>query len=417
MPAKIITRDIRKYATLAGNVLEIYNFALFTFLLPTISVQLFPAHSTIAAFTFSYIILSLGSWARLLGAILFGYLGDYCSREKALIISVLMMSFASIGIGLLPSATIIGIYAPIFLGVLRMLQGLSAGGEYSGAGLLLTENKKETAFWGSAILLASGLGGSFLASLMVAIISLEWFPTTSWRVLFLLGGIGLFVLGLYLTLYKPQTNKSKLHFPLPWSTLYTRYKFSFFCTISFSAMGAFLSFINGFMNTYLIATDKYAKTPLMFLNAFLVLICVGVNILCGALTKRFNPLKLMLCANLGIVFFIGIFFLLVSRQSFLPFVLAELILSILTGLFLAPSFAVKAQLFPYEIRYRGVALGTCIGSAIAWTTPYVSARLIQYTGFSWAPVFFLSAISILGLVTMVLVITKSKSLSDSFHEL
>ncbi len=82
--------------------------------------------------------------------------------------------------------------------------------------------------------------------------------------------------------------------------------------------------------------------------------------------------------------------------------MAELLLILLSQMFVAPAFAAMASLFPYAIRYRGVAVGACIGLAfLGGSTPYISAHLIRYTGLAWSPGFYLCFVSTLACVSVI----------------
>lgn len=396
------------WALLLGNFLEFYDFTLFAMLLPIIAPLLFPTQEIRDAFISGYIFLAIGFLARPLGAVLFGYIGDRYSRRKALIVSILMMSMAMIGIGVLPNYETIGAYSLVLLVLCRILQGLSAGGEYSGAGLLMIENsRKENRFLHGSILTSSGLLGAFTAALIASVVSLNFFPKESWRILFLMGGgVGLVTLWLRLATAEElsvlaRSKRESLNH-ISWSALLKEYRVPFLCTIGLSAlMNVPFYLVTGFINTYFIATGAYAKTTLMFITAFVILFCAILIVGFGFLSKRFHPQKMMLAASFGITLFSFPFFLLVESNSFPFFIFAELTIILLAMAFAAPATATMTQLFPYAIRYRGVAVGDCIGLAfLGGSTPYISANLVKYTGLSWSPAFYLCLIGFMGFISV-----------------
>jgi MHS family proline/betaine transporter-like MFS transporter len=405
------------FAVLLGNCLEFYDFTLFASLLPIIAPLLFPSEQILTSFTMGYTFLAIGFLARPVGAVLFGYIGDYYSRKRALILAVLMMSVSTLTIGVLPTYHVIGSYALLILVFCRILQGLSAGGEYSGAGLLLTENtKEEKRFLSGAVLTASGLVGAFIASTFAAMISMSFFAKESWRFLFLIGGcVGLVTLGLRLS-----TANEKLSEKIPqantksWLTLFKEYKLSLFCTISFGAlMNVPFHLVTGFINTYFVAIGAYNRTTIMLINAFVILFCAIATVYFGLLSQRLNPLKMMFYASLGMILFSFPFFLLVGSGNLSCFVFAELTLILLSQLFVAPAFGAMTQLFPYSVRYRGIAVGNCLGLALlGGSTPYISAKLIERTSLSWSPAFYLFMISTLGFIAVITII-RNKDESQS----
>ncbi len=103
---------------------------------------------------------------------------------------------------------------------------------------------------------------------------------------------------------------------------------------------------------------------------------------------------MMFYASLGMSLFAFPFFLLVNSGSFVYFVCAELTLILLSQMFVAPCFGTMVALFPYALRYRGIAVGSCLGLAfLGGSTPYISAHLIRYTGLNYSPAAYLCLIS------------------------
>lgn len=396
------------WALLLGNFLEFYDFTLFAALLPIISPLLFPSPEILSSFMSGYIFLAIGFLARPLGAVLFGYIGDRYSRKKALIVAILMMSIATIGIGVLPSYDSIGSWSLAILALCRIFQGLSAGGEYCGAGLLMTENsRKENQYLNGAVLTSSGLFGAFTASIVAATVSISFFPKESWRILFLIGGcIGFITLWLRLSMVDETSSESRIAKSnrVPWVSLFTQYKLPLLCTIGFGAlMNVPFYLVTGFINTYFVATGAYTKTALMFTNAAVVFLCGIAVIFFGFLSKHFHPQKMMLGASVGITLFAFPFFFLVESGSFIAFIIAELSVVLMAEFFVAPALATMVHMFPYSIRYRGIAVGGCLGLAfLGGSTPYISANLVKYTGLSWSPAFYLFAVGLLGFFSVIL---------------
>ncbi|MDH6291321.1 MFS transporter [Rhodococcus opacus] len=173
-----------------GALVEWYDFFIYGFASAVVLNTLFfpeldPAVGTIAAFA----TLAAGYLTRPLGALLFTHFGDRIGRARVLVITLMMMGIASTLIGLLPTYDSIGIWAPLLLVALRLLQGISAGGEYGGAVLLTVEHASDNrrgfaasfAQLGvfSGLLLANGV--FIVASLLPDSVFLSW----GWRVPFL----------------------------------------------------------------------------------------------------------------------------------------------------------------------------------------------------------------------------------------
>ena len=129
-------------SSVLGNALEFYDFTLCGVFLSVLSSVFFPKNVENIAYLGALFAFSAAFWTRPLGAILFGYLGDKYGRKNILSITILLMGMPTVIIGLLPGFDKIGIAAPILLVLLRMLQGLCAGGEYNGAAIFSLEHSK-----------------------------------------------------------------------------------------------------------------------------------------------------------------------------------------------------------------------------------------------------------------------------------
>ena len=123
-----------------GNVLEWYDFALYGFFAPIIAKLFFPADNQLTGLLATFGIFAVGFLMRPIGSVIFGILGDKVGRKKALEISVIMMAIPTTLIGVLPTYETAGILAPILLTVIRLIQGVSVGGEFTGSISYVVEN-------------------------------------------------------------------------------------------------------------------------------------------------------------------------------------------------------------------------------------------------------------------------------------
>ena len=128
------------FSTFIGTVLEWYDFSIFMFLIPIFSELFFPNTNKIASYLSVYAVFAISFFVRPLGATIFGYFGDRYGRKKALVSSMLLISVSTLIMGLLPTYKSIGILAPIFLIILRMIQGFCIGGETTGASSFIIES-------------------------------------------------------------------------------------------------------------------------------------------------------------------------------------------------------------------------------------------------------------------------------------
>ena len=175
-----------------GNVLEWYDFAIYGYFATAIGRQFFPHEDPVAQLLSAFGVFALGYLMRPVGGALIGHIGDRFGRRAALTFSVAAMAIPTFLIGLLPGYATLGLLAPIALTLLRMVQGLSVGGEYTSSMVFLVERAPEgrRGLMGAltscgacgGILLGSAVGAGFAAAMSTA--SLE---SWGWRIPFLLG--------------------------------------------------------------------------------------------------------------------------------------------------------------------------------------------------------------------------------------
>jgi len=125
-----------------GNALEWYDFALYGYFATTIGKLFFPQFSTFASLMATFGIFAAGFIMRPLGGVLFGHIGDKIGRKDALLLSIYLMAIPTALIGLLPTYVQIGWFAPLFLTFIRLAQGLSMGGEFTGSMIFVVEHAK-----------------------------------------------------------------------------------------------------------------------------------------------------------------------------------------------------------------------------------------------------------------------------------
>ncbi|MGP3535639.1 MFS transporter [Microbacterium sp. RD1] len=201
------TRRQRRRAIAAstiGTTLEFYDFVLYATLSGTVFPALFfSGVSSELGLFLSYVTLGIGYLARPIGGVIFGHFGDRVGRRTMLMITLIIMGTASVLIGLLPSAAVLGPAAAVILVFLRLFQGIAVGGEWAGAALLAMESApvKRRGLAASAVL-AGGPLGAVLATLILGAMALlpeEAYTSWGWRVPFLLSA-GLVVVGVLLRL-------------------------------------------------------------------------------------------------------------------------------------------------------------------------------------------------------------------------
>ncbi len=199
-------RKLRRivFGTSAGTIFEAYDFILFGSLAPIISGHFFAAVNETAAFIFTLLTFAAGFAVRPLGALVFGAIGDRTGRKRAFIITITLMGLSTFAIGALPTYSSIGIFAPILLIALRMVQGLAYGGEYGGAVVYTAEHAPDhqRGLYVGWIQTAAGfaLFMSFLVIFLTrSLIGEQIFVDWGWRIPFLIS-IALLIVSLWVRL-------------------------------------------------------------------------------------------------------------------------------------------------------------------------------------------------------------------------
>lgn len=205
------TKDMRRVlgSSLIGSIIEYYDFILYATAASLVFDRVFFANLGPGLSLFaSFATLAAGYVARPLGGIIFGHFGDRLGRKQMLVLSMLMMGGATVLIGLLPTTAQIGVAAPIVLVLLRVIQGISVGGEWGGATLMALEHapakKRGLA---AAFANAGGPAGGLLATLAVSAVSAltgDQFLVWGWRIPFLLSAL-LIVIGMIIRLRVAET--------------------------------------------------------------------------------------------------------------------------------------------------------------------------------------------------------------------
>ncbi|MFO1069188.1 MAG: MFS transporter [Geminicoccaceae bacterium] len=195
-------------ACMVGNALEWYDFAIYGYLATAIGAAFFPAADPVASTLAAFGAFAAGFVARPLGGILFGHVGDRLGRKPALLLSIVLMAVPTVLIGLLPTHASIGAAAAVLLVILRVLQGLSVGGEYTTSIVYVVEHAEPAhrARMGSMVMVGGVAGmlmGSGVAALVANLLGADAFAAWGWRVPFLLG-LPLAVMGLALRRRLPE---------------------------------------------------------------------------------------------------------------------------------------------------------------------------------------------------------------------
>jgi len=407
------TKKSRLIVGIIGNILEWYDFAIFGYLAVTIGVLFFPSDNPTTSLLQSFSVFAIGYLARPLGGILFGQLGDKYGRSKALRLSMYLMGAATFCMGMLPTYSQIGIAATVLLVLLRVAQGISAGGEFVGSAVYMYESspQKRQTFWCSFATWSSTAGvllGSLVITLLHYLFTQDQIENGGWRIPYLCGAI-LAIFGIFVRRYLLETevfenilSKQKLiKYPL-----LEAFKYSRKAMLQVLALNVFVSvsFYTLFvwMPTFL---QMFLSIPLekaLFLNTLMMVLLIMLMPLCGLLADYIGRERVAFLSALSIALIAYPVFMLISTGSIWAIGLALILFAVCFSLIEGTTAAITTSLFPADHRYSGIGISYNISMSIfGGTTPLVCTYLISTSGFITAPGIYVGITAVVGLIAIM----------------
>lgn len=404
----------------AANVLTWYEGSLFVLFSTVLGNVFFPQQSPLIALIHIFLLFSIGFVTRPIGTLFFSHIGDKIGRRTALIISIILMTVPTFGIGLTPSYAAIGFAAPFFILLMRLIQGFSTGGEFAGTMCYVYEIAPVhcRGFTGSLTFCASQLGNVFSTIeylLLEKHLSFQTFTSWGWRISFLMGGLfGLLAWFLRYTLHEtPLFEMMKTEGRTSQRPVIEAFKsqklimMKAFGLSSFTIAGWYTIFI--FSPHYSKITGLNHRDLLIF-NACLLCFSSLLMPLFGYLFDRHYKQTLFFASAIT-TFVISIpFYFAVSHHYFsIPlFIFTETVLSLLLTIQFAILPTLLAGLFPLRLRYTclGISYNFC-NVLFGGATPFVLLTFTEEIGFYLAPAILLMATALLSLWSYL----KIKSLS------
>ncbi len=407
-------------AGMIGNVLEWYDFGLYGFLAPLIGAHFFPSSNPIASLLGAYGGFAIGFAMRPIGGAVLGHIGDRVGRKAVLIASVVMMGAATTMIGLLPTYQQIGIWAPILLLLVRLFQGFSVGGEFTGSVSFLVETAPRhlRGIAGSVANIGSTLGYLVAAGLAAATVMFSTHfqaHTWIWRVPFIVGG-ALAVFAYFVrtkltqTGYEPceqQDGESNLPLQKAFKEapramiLVTIFTWGY-GVVNYLTMVFFATFASKFGSI----NNGYALT----VNTFALALAIVVVPISGWLGDSFIRRRSILIIAFGLTLISAIFFFQMAQgASLAEFAVAQLGFAASYGLMMGSAPAMLAERFPSHIRLSGYSVAFNIGIGLGGgTAPLIATALIGATGSNLAPAWYLMICALLSIVALYLMRDRSR---------
>ena len=386
-----------------GNVLEWFDFAVYGYFAASIGRAFFPSEDKVAQVLAAFGIFAVGFLLRPVGGALIGYIGDRMGRRTALTFSVLAMAIPTFLVGVLPGYASIGLAAPILLTLLRMVQGLSVGGEYTTSIVFMVEtaDPRRRGVVGAMACcgaVAGILAGSATGALLAAVMSPEALDAWGWRIPFLCGlvvGLAGFVLrrGLEEGSAIVKTERSPLLAVLrDHRTLLLRLA----GLAVINAVGFYLMFV--YTVSWLQQVDGVSPARALDINTISMVVLLPTMIGMGWLSDKIGRRPVMLFAVISAIVAAWPLFRLMHSPSPTLELLGQLGFVVVMGGYLGCQPAVMVEATPAEVRCSAIALGYNVTlGIIGGLSPLVASWLVERTGNDYSPAFMIIAAAVVSL--------------------
>ncbi|MBF0207555.1 MAG: MFS transporter [Oligoflexia bacterium] len=414
------TKSFKKnmFGGVIGNILEWYDFAVFGFFAPVIGTQFFPSDDPMYSLLSAFSVFAAAFFARPLGGIIFGRIGDTFGRKKALQISVMTMALPTFLMGMLPTYSQVGVLAPFLLIILRMVQGLSVGGEFIGSMAFVAETApSERQGYFSSWTFASCYVGIMLGSLSAVWLDSMLGPLEimrwGWRIPFPAGiVIGLASIWMRKELTETQifeemkaakAEKAKegarkgrgtvVKSPLAEAVAQAPWRILHASTLVVLVGGGFYllfvwwpTLLSRFIHPHIHHT--------MTLNTISMVLLIILIPFMGMLSDSFGRRSMLMLGSAGMIVLSWPLFMLAEQGNFYLALLAQLCFTVVMSIFLGPIPATLVEMFPVHIRYSAIGLAYNLSLCIfGGTAPLFATWLVYHFQSVSAPAIYLTFLS------------------------
>jgi MHS family proline/betaine transporter-like MFS transporter len=401
-------------ASAIGNATEWFDYGVYAYAAVYIGKAFFPSDNPTASTLGSLLVFAVSFLIRPLGGLVWGPLGDRLGRQRVLATTILLMAGATFCVGLVPSYASIGIAAPILLILLRVIQGFSTGGEYGGAATFMAEYAPDhrRGFFGSFLEFGTLAGftlGALLVLLTQTIIGADAMAVWGWRLPFLVAApLGL--IGIYLRTKLEDTPCFRELEQAGETEHETSTQFRDllgYWRPLLQLMGLVVA-LNVANYTLLSYMPTYLETEIgLSSSASLTLIIIGQLIMMallpfsGALSDRVGRKPLWWTSLIGL-FVLAIPMYMLMAQGFGWAIVAFTALGLLYIPQLSTISAMFPAMFPTHVRYAGFAIAYNISTSLfGGTAPAANQALINATGNTLVPAYYMMAACVVGAVALV----------------
>ncbi len=391
-------------AGLIGNVLEWFDFAVYGYFASDIGHQFFPQSSASAQQLLAFAVFALGFFARPVGSLALGVIGDRIGRRALLTLSIALMGGSTLIMGLLPTYAQIGMAAPLLLVTMRLIQGFSVGGEFTGSMVFTTEASSPLTRGIVSSSTAAGVTigfilGSGSAWLVNSLLSAQQVASWGWRVPFI-ASVSFCIAGWFLRRGLHETAEgmkaAAIRPPLipslvaDWLPMLQT-----FGIVATTNAAYYLTF------TYIVERRKSLSgggAIFLLANTLSLFVVLIAKPLGGWLSDRIGRRRLMLVLTVAIMALIYPVFRMMLDGSPQQFVLGQILLAVPIGMALGLQGAMVVEIFPLRTRVTSMSIAYSLTLALAGgTAPLVSAWLIETIKQPLAPAYYVILHGVVGL--------------------
>jgi MFS transporter, MHS family, proline/betaine transporter len=408
--------------TVVGNTMEWYDVGIYGYLAVTMGQVFLPTAEPAVQILFSLGVFASTYIARPLGGIVFGRIGDRVGRQKVLAATLILMAGSTFLIGVLPDWSMIGALAPVLLVVLKMAQGFSTGGEYSGASTFISEYAPDRRRgWFSSFLDTGSYVGFALGAAVVSVLQItlgqealvEW----AWRIPFLIAGpVGAVAIYFRLKIEESpsfqavqdahESSNAEIADALGRPSLVTMLRQQWrpmLILVGIVAAGNTVGYaLTSYMPTYLTDTMGYDPLHGTLLTIPVLLFMSALLPVTGRLSDRFGRKPVLLAGAVSVLVLTIPAFLLIGIGPIWSTLLGLALIALSAALWISNQAATLPALFPTNTRYGAMGFSHNIAIAIfGGTTPLIIQALITLTGNDLAPAFFLMVASVGGAIAVL----------------
>ncbi len=391
-------------------MLEWYDFAVYGTLAPILGKLFFPADDPTASLLAAFGVFAIGYAARPLGGIILGHIGDRMGRKPALILSVMMMGAGTTAIGVLPTHAEIGTAAAVLLVVLRILQGLSVGGEYPSSIVFLGEHapperRGYVASWPMFGSVVGFLLGSAFGALLSNLMSEAALEAWGWRLPFLFGAV-IALCGVLFRRHMSEPPAFAAAQPLTAAPIVAAFRDHWRAIVQIiglslvNAVGFYLLWV--YATSYLTDRMHVSTADALDINTLSLVVMMPAVTLSAILSDRIGRKPLLYFVSLGTLLLAWPLWWLMHHQSFLLILLGQVGFAVLYGAGYAGLSAVMIEILPAGVRCSASAIGynICLG-LFGGTTPLVATYLVERTADDFAPAYYLMAAAVVSRIVTI----------------